>query len=133
MSSSAGIQWVRILIGGLLAEVAVIAVVVPISLAVGQRSLLYTAPVASLVACFLLAAWVGRGVSSRFVLQGALVGVVATLVYLGLTRAQPEPSAYVLAHVLKILGGAAGGFVARHLRGMDGTISDPNSTAGTGR
>jgi hypothetical protein len=116
MSALEEIRWVRVLIGGLLAEVAVIAIVVPLSFALGQRSLLYTAPVASLVACFLLAWWVGRGVGSRFVLQGALVGVVATLVYLALTRAQPEPFAYVVAHVLKILGGAAGGFVARRWR-----------------
>jgi len=112
MSTLGGIHWARALIGGLLAEVAVFAVVVPISLALGQQSLLYSAPVASLVACFLLALWVGRGVSSRFVLHGVLVGVVAALLYVGLTRAQPEPFAYVVAHVLKILGGAAGGFVA---------------------
>jgi hypothetical protein len=73
--------------------------------------LLYTAPVASLVSCFLLALWVARGISSRFVLHGVLVGVVAALIYLALTRAQPEPFAYVVAHVLKILGGAAGGLV----------------------
>ncbi len=117
MSALAGIHWVRALIGGLLAEVAVIAVVVPLSLALGQNSMLYTAPVASLVACFLLALWVGRGLDSGFVLHGVLVGVVAVLIYLALTRARPEPFAYVVAHVLKILGGAAGGFVAGRLRG----------------
>ena len=90
----------------------------PISFGLGQRSLLYTAQVASLVACFLLAWWVARGVGSRFVLHGALIGIVATLVYLALTRAQPEPFAYVVAHVLKILGGAAGGFVAGRGRGV---------------
>ncbi len=131
MSALEGIRWVRVLIGGLLAEVAVFAVVVPLSFALGQRSLFYTAPVASLVACFLLAWWVGRGVGSRFVLHGALVGVVATLIYIALTRAQPEPFAYVVAHVLKILGGGAGGFVAMQVRGMDGATKDPNSTAGT--
>ena len=117
MSALAGIHWVRALIGGLLAEVAVIALVVPISLALGQNSMLYTAPVASLVACFLLALWVGRGVSSHFVSHGVLVGVVAVLIYIALTRAQPEPFAYVVAHVLKILGGGAGGFAAGRLGG----------------
>src|SRR5271170_7161336 len=118
MSVLAGIRWVRILIGGFLAEVVVIAVVVPISFALGQNSMLYTAPVGSLVACFALALWVGRGLDSGFVLHGVLVGVVATLIYIALTRAQPEPFAYVLAHVLKILGGAAGGVVAGRLRGV---------------
>jgi hypothetical protein len=122
MSVLAGIHWVRALIGGLLAEVAVFAVVLPISLVLGQRSLLYTAPVASLVACFLLALWVVRGVGSGFVLHGILVGVVATLVYLGVSRAQPEPLAYVVAHVLKILGGAAGGLVAGRGRGATSAV-----------
>ncbi len=111
MSALGGIHWVRALLGGFLAEVAVFAVVLPLSFVLGQRSLLYTAPVASLVACFVLALWVVRGVGSRFVLHGVLVGVVATLLYLALSRAQPEPLAYVVAHVLKILGGAAGGLV----------------------
>jgi hypothetical protein len=117
MSALAGIHWVRALIGGLLAEVAVFAVVLPISFVLGQRSLLYTAPVASLAACFLLALWVARGISSRFVLHGVLVGVVAALLYVALTRAQPEPLAYVVAHVLKIVGGAAGGLVGGRGRG----------------
>jgi hypothetical protein len=50
------------------------------------------------------------------VLHGTLVGVVATLLYVGLTRGQPERPAYVVAHVLKILGAAAGGFVAERRR-----------------
>jgi hypothetical protein len=34
-----------------------------------------------------------------------------------LTRARPEPFAYIVAHALKLVGGACGGFVAqrRHL------------------
>ena len=106
------IHWLRALIGGFLAEAAVFVVVIPILLTAGQRPLLYVAPIASLLMCFLLAIWVARGVESHFVLHGILVGVVATLIYVALTRAKPEPSAYILAHVLKILGGAAGGFVA---------------------
>ena len=66
--------------------------------------------------CFTFALWVGRRLESGFVLHGVLVGVVATLLYIGLTRARPEPFAYVLAHMLKILGGAAGGFVAERRR-----------------
>ena len=110
--NSSRIHWVRALIGGFLAEAAVFVIVIPILLAAGQRPLLYVAPIASLLMCFLLAIWVGRGVESHFALHGVLVGVVATLIYVALTRAKPEPSAYILAHVLKILGGAAGGFVA---------------------
>ena len=45
-------------------------------------------------------------------MNGALVGVVAVLIYVGISFGQPEPFAYIIAHVLKILGGTAGGYVA---------------------
>jgi hypothetical protein len=37
--------------------------------------------------------------------------VVATLIYLGMSFGQPESAAYIAAHGLKMLGGAAGGFM----------------------
>jgi Na+/melibiose symporter-like transporter len=78
------------LIGGFLAEAAVIAIVIPFVKFSDQQAVAYAAALASL----------------------ALVGVVATLLYVGLTRARPEPFGYLVAHGLKLLGGAAGGFVA---------------------
>jgi putative membrane protein (TIGR04086 family) len=117
MITLAKIHWGRILIGGFLAEATVIALVTPISLRYGQRPLLYAAPVASLVSCFLFALWVARRIEARFVLHGILIGVVATLIYVALTRGAPEPPAYLLAHGLKILGGAAGGLVAERRGG----------------
>jgi putative membrane protein (TIGR04086 family) len=106
------IHWIRTLIGGFLAEALLILIVIPINMKFGQHALLYVAPVGSLATCFLFGWWVGGRVESRFVLHGVLVGVVAMLIYIGLTRAQPEPLAYVIAHVLKLVGGAAGGLVA---------------------
>src|SRR5215831_16152446 len=49
-------------------------------------------------------------------LHGALVGVVATLLYVALTLARPEPFAYLVAHGLKLLGGLGGGFLAGRRR-----------------
>jgi hypothetical protein len=46
------------------------------------------------------------------VLHGALAGVVSVLIYIGISLGQPEPIAYVIAHVLTVLGGATGGLVA---------------------
>lgn len=117
------IHWMRVLIGGFLAELAVFALVVPVALLYGQRALLYAAPVASLATCFLFAFWVGRTIDSRFVLHGFLVGIVATLIYVGLTRARPEPLAYLVAHALKILGGAAGGLLAGRRRKLTSTAT----------
>jgi putative membrane protein (TIGR04086 family) len=112
VNHSAGIHWLRILLGGFLAEISVIALVIPVSLLFGKQTIPSTALLGSLVACFLFALWVARRVDSRFVLHGILVGLVATLIYVGLTRGHPEPVAYLVAHGLKIIGGAAGGFVA---------------------
>jgi hypothetical protein len=109
------IRWGRVLLGGFLAEALLVAIAIPIALKWGQHPLLYIAPLGSLVLCFLFALWVGRRLESRFVLHGALVGVVATAIYLALTLARPEPFAYVVAHALKILGGVAGGVVAGRL------------------
>src|ERR1039458_969082 len=106
------LHWVRILIGGFLAEALLILIVIPINVKFGQHPLLYVAPVGSLLTCLALAWWVGRGIEARFVVHGLLVGVVAMLIYIALTRAQPEPFAYVLAHGLKLLGGVCGGLLA---------------------
>ena len=125
MTTSSGIHWLRILLAGFLAEVAVIALVLPLALLFGKNTLTYSAPVASLLACFVLAIWVGRRLDSRFVLHGILVGVVATLIYIALTRGGPEPPAYLIAHALKLLGGAAGGLVAARRRTAMPPIASP--------
>jgi putative membrane protein (TIGR04086 family) len=114
--SGTRIHWGRILIGGLLAEVALILAIVPLGLRLGDNFLHYAAPPGSFVMCFLGALWVCRRIESHFILHGTLVGVVAALIYLALTRAQPEPFAYIVAHVLKLVGGACGGFVAQRRR-----------------
>jgi putative membrane protein (TIGR04086 family) len=106
------IRWGWILLGGFLAELAIFLAVIPLSLLVGQQSLLYSAPIASFVAAFVFGMWVARKAQRRPVLHGALVGIVATLLYVGIGMGRPEPVAYLVAHVLKVLGGMAGGFVA---------------------
>jgi putative membrane protein (TIGR04086 family) len=114
--SDTRIHWGRILLGGVLAEAALILAIVPLGLHLGGNFLLYAAPPGSFVTCFLAALWVCRRIESRFILHGTLVGVVAALIYVALTRAQPEPAAYILAHALKLAGGACGGYVAQRRR-----------------
>jgi len=110
------IRFGRILAGGLLAEVALILAIVPAGLRFGETFLHYTAPPGSFITCFFAALWAARRIESRLVLHGTLVGVVAALIYVALTRAQPEPAVYILAHVLKLAGGACGGWVAARRR-----------------
>ena len=111
--SKTRIHWGRILLGGLFAEVTLILAIVPLGLRLGDNFLHDTAPPASFVTCFLGALWVGRRIKSHFILHGTLVGVVAAMIYVALTRAQPEHFAYIVAHALKLAGGACGGIVAR--------------------
>ena len=114
--SSTKIHWGRILLGGLLAEVALILAIVPLGLRLGENFLHYAAAPGSFITCFLAALWVCRRIESQFILHGTLVGVVAALIYVALTRAQPEPLAYIVAHALKLAGGACGGLMAQRRR-----------------
>ena len=106
------IRWLRILVGGFLSELAVIVVFIPATILLGERPGQYVAVVGSFIMPFLFAMWTTRRVKSKHVFQGILVGAVGILIYIGLTRAQPEPLLYIVAHFLKLLGGAAGGYLA---------------------
>jgi len=111
MSPSTKIRWGLALLGGFLAEAGIFAVM-PIALRFGEQAPFYVIPPTCLVMTFAFAFWVGRRAGSRFILHGTLVGVVAALIYIGLTVGQTVPLAYVVSHFLKVLGGMAGGFVA---------------------
>lgn len=110
------LRWGRVLIGGFLAELLVFAVVFPVFYLFGQQAFLASVLIASAVLPFIFAIWVGSRIESRFVLHGALVGLVAALIYMGLAWGQPQPLLYKIAHGLKIVGGAAGGVVASRRR-----------------
>lgn len=110
--NSTRIHWVRIVIGGFLAELAVFVIVFPAHALFGQRAFLASILIASAVMPLVFALWVCRRVESRFVLHGALVGIVAALFYLGLAWGQPQPLLYKIAHGLKVVGGIAGGLLA---------------------
>jgi uncharacterized membrane protein HdeD (DUF308 family) len=116
MANSGKFYWGRVVVGGVLSELAVFVIVFPTLRFFGQRAFLASILIASAVMPLLLAIWVCRRVESRFVLHGALVGVVAALFYVALTRGQSEPVLYVVAHGLKIVGGAIGGAIASRRR-----------------
>ena len=106
------IRWGWILLGGFLAELAIFVVVLPLSLLAGRESLFYSAPVVSFIAAFIFGLWAAKKASRYRVVHGLLVGVAATLIYVGISFGQPEPAAYLIAHGLKVLGGAMGGYVS---------------------
>ena len=106
----------RAVLGGFLAELAVFAIVFPALYLFGQTAFLASILIASAAMPFVFAIWVCRGLASRVVLHGALVGVVSAVFYLVLAWGQPQPLLYKIAHGLKIVGGAAGGIAASRRR-----------------
>ena len=116
---STQLRWGRVLVGGFLAELLVFAIVFPALYLFGQQAFLASILIASAMMPFIFAVWVGRRIESRFMLHGALVGVVAALIYMGLAWGQPQPLLYKIAHVLKVVGGVAGGVVASRRKRAD--------------
>ena len=125
MVASTPLRWANILIGGFLAELCVFAVVFPALWLFGQQAFLASILLASAVMPFVFGAWVGRSAGSRFVIHGALVGLVAALIYTALAWGQTQPLLYKISHIVKILGGMAGGMVAARRR--SGAIANPSS------
>lgn len=113
------VRWGRVLVGGFLAELLVFAIVFPTLYLFGQRAFLASILIASGVMPFIVAVWVGRRIESRFVLHGGLIGLVAALIYTGLSWGQPQPLLYKIAHGLKVVGGMAGGAVASRRKPAD--------------
>jgi putative membrane protein (TIGR04086 family) len=110
------IQWRRVLVGGVLAEIGILLVAVPVAfLPSGERALLWAIPPACLVMTFVVGRWTARRVGARHVLHGTLVGVVAAVIYIVMTWSQTLPLAYIVSHGLKVAGGAAGGLAAAKL------------------
>ena len=105
------IQWGRVLLAAFLMELVLFAVAVPLYLSDEGRVNFYVVPPVALISTFVITMWLGPGIKANFVLHGVLIGIVGTLMYVGFTRAQPEPWQYWVAHALKVIGGAAAGMV----------------------
>lgn len=111
------IRWGRVLLAAFVMELVLIGIAVELFVLGYGQLLIYVIPPVSLVATFAITVWLGRAFASRFVLHGALIGVAGTVMYVALTRGQPEPWPYLAAHALKVVGGAAGGFVLARRHG----------------
>ena len=118
MNAASRIHWVRILLGALLLEVVLFVTLVPLSF-VHPTLFLVAVPIGCLAFGYLVTRWALRRVTSRRILHGALIGVVATVIYFGLVLSQPDGMASVVAiygvplfwgnNVLRIAGCVLGG------------------------
>lgn len=125
-----GIRWTRVLIGAVLSEAGVIAILLAAIAvysrlfapgitdaqyqALGARAGYYVAPTAGAVTTFLMVLWVGRGLDSAFVSNGVMVGIVSVILTSGFVfMATPEDRPmYLIAFALRIAAGYLGGRVA---------------------
>ena len=120
---SAKLQWGRILVGGLLVEIALILVFIPLLSVADITTLMPFIMIGVFVLGFVISWWIVKRVKGRHVLHGTLIGIFATLLYIVLCMAQPDgiaavvamygPTLFVLGQLLRILGCAAGGYAAR--------------------
>jgi hypothetical protein len=114
-ASRGRIQWLRIGLGAIAVEAGLFLIAIAFYfLPNGSAALLYVVPAACLCMTLIVGFWVARKAQGLFILHGTLVGIVAALLYLALTWGRTLPTAYVISHFLKIIGGAAGGLMAKH-------------------
>ena len=118
-------NWGRIVIGAVLIEVLLIAVTLPFTLANDMDTVIAIAVPGCFVASFLVAWWLLRKVPSNHAVQGLLMAVIATAIYLGLVLASGSlmqvielygPFLALLANGLRLLGGFVGGLFAQRQR-----------------
>lgn len=124
------LRWGRILLFGFLAEIAVLMLFIPIVTAAGMELAQYSTPIISFAGIFVVAYWGVRRLRTNLVLHGLLIGVAAIAAYyvIGFVGERfaagveipdaPTPPAYLypLAHALKVIGGAVGGYFAKRQR-----------------
>jgi hypothetical protein len=119
------IYWLRVLLGGFLIEVVLAIVLlggfaaagVDISKGVSTASALIIG-VGCFAVAFLIVLWLGRGMASHVVLNGFLMGLVATLLYIGLVAGSGQMSSalaaygtatFVIVNAVRIVGAVCGG------------------------
>ena len=105
------VRWGWVLLGAVLANVAVTAIIVPVALLEGTERLGYVAPPAAFVGVLVVGYWIARKAPQRAVLHGFLVGLIAMLIYIPIEMSGEVTFAHYLSSALKVLGGVAGGLL----------------------
>jgi hypothetical protein len=132
------IYWLRVLLGGFLIEVLLAVVLlggfaaagVNISNGVSTTSAVIIG-VGCFVAAFVIMLWLGRGMASHVALNGLLMGLVATLLYVGLVAGSGQmssalaaygPATFVILNGVRIVGAVCGGIVTERRRSVQPAV-----------
>jgi hypothetical protein len=118
------VQWLLVLGVSVLLEIVLIAILAPLKLfGVSQAVRI---PMASLVASFSVTVWFSRRIRVRLILHGLLIGIVATLIYMGaviavgggiaLALSRYGRFGFVLSNGLRIIGATMAGAVCQNRR-----------------
>jgi hypothetical protein len=128
------IHWFRVLLGGFLIEV-VLAIVLLGGFAAAGVDIAKGVSAASAViigvgcfaAAFVVVLWLGRGIQSQLVLHGFLMGLVATLLYVGLVAGSGQmsaalaaygPATFVTINAVRLVGAVFGGIASERRRAV---------------
>src|ERR1043166_6318938 len=119
------IHWFRVLLGGFLIEVVLAIVLVGGFAAADVDIATHVSTAAAVIigvgcfgAAFLMVLWLGRGIPNQLVLHGFLMGLVATLIYVGLVAGTGQmstalaaygPVTFVIVNVARLVGAVFGG------------------------
>ena len=124
-SAAPRLRWGRAVLAAIVAEVALICVAIPVYSSMPQADatslLSLVVPPVSFVVFVGAGYWSAKPVPAAGWLQGALAGLIAVVAYIalgvvaslfvaGTSVTDGFTPAYLLAHALKIAGGAAGGW-----------------------
>ncbi len=119
----------RAVVAAILVELVLVALTIPLTAIFKMETLVPFVPPLCAVVGFPFGWWAARKSQSAFVLQGTLVGIVATVLYFGIILQQlgslrPAievygPFLFFLANAAKILGCIAGAFACGQRRKLN--------------
>jgi hypothetical protein len=115
---SGGLRWGWIIGGAFILEITLIILFIPMLQFMDVSQIAPYAGIATFGLGFIVSWWVVRKVPGRRILHGTLIGVLATIIYVGLCMANPDGIAsvvamygtvlFVVGNGLRIVGTAAG-------------------------
>ena len=124
LQSSTILRWGWIVAGAVILEVALILLFIPMLRFTDISTIAPFAGIGTLGLGFLVSWWVVRKVPGRRLLHGALIGILATIIYVGLCMTNPDgglasvvamygPVLFVVGNGFRIVGTIAGAWYYR--------------------